>query len=72
MDIAILPPLLTVVEVARRLSISRTAAYMLLDERRPGGAALPSVRIGTSLRVRPADLEAFIAAGGRRPVTMSG
>lgn len=52
-------PLLTVPEVAERLSISRRAAYSLVER---GGLA--SVRIGRNVRVAPEALEAFIAAGG--------
>lgn len=48
-------PLLSPKDVALRLRISRAMAYKLLTTR-----ALPYVRIGRSVRVREADLEAFI------------
>jgi excisionase family DNA binding protein len=43
-------------DVARILSISRSKAYMLIQ-----AGDLVSVRIGSSVRVRPSDLQAFIA-----------
>jgi excisionase family DNA binding protein len=51
------PParLLRVHEVAERLAISRSMAWRLTAEGR-----LPVVRIGRAIRIRPADLEAYI------------
>lgn len=49
-------PLLTVTEVATRLHLSRSAAYNLIANH-----ALPAVRIGRSVRVRPGTLERWIA-----------
>lgn len=50
--------LLKAEDIAELLSISRTAAYRLLRD-----GALPSVRFGGgTVRVRPADLAAFIQA----------
>lgn len=46
--------LLKVAEVARRLDISRTAAYRLM------GTELLCVRFGGAVRVRASDLERFI------------
>lgn len=47
--------LLKPADVARRLNISRSLAYRLLQS-----GELPVVRFGHSLRVQSADLEAFI------------
>ena len=49
--------LLTGNDVAKRLNISRSMAYILM---RRGGIRV--VRIGRSVRVRPGDLQTFIAA----------
>jgi excisionase family DNA binding protein len=49
-------PLLKAADVARRLSISRTAAYRLLQS-----GELSSVRFGGTVRIRPAALEKFIS-----------
>ena len=43
-------------DVANILNISRALAYRLLAER-----TIPSVRFGRTVRVRPEDLEKFIA-----------
>jgi excisionase family DNA binding protein len=48
--------LLRVDDVARILNISRTKAYRLTQS-----GDLISVRFGSSVRVRPCDLKAFIA-----------
>lgn len=53
-------PLLRVEQVAERLAVSRSMAWKLVDS-----AALRSVRIGRSVRVRPADLEAYLADPAR-------
>ncbi len=53
----ILDRLLTADEVAERLSIGLSTAYLLLQRGR-----LPSVRIGRSVRVRPEDLKRFVLA----------
>ena len=42
-------------DVARILNISQSMAYILMQTR-----AIPVVRIGRSVRVRPSDLEAYI------------
>ncbi len=42
-------------EVARLLNISRSRAYILMQN-----GIIPTVRIGKSRRVRPQDLNAFI------------
>ena len=47
--------LLTVLEVAESLGVSRSTVYELLYARR-----FPSVKIGNSRRVRRSDLEAFV------------
>lgn len=60
-------PLLRVVEVAKRLSISERSVWSLI-----AGGKIPVVRIGKSPRVDPADLEAFIVnhkVSGRREVS---
>lgn len=48
--------LLTGEEIAKILHISRAYAYQLMRQR-----IIPTVKIGRSVRVRPADLEEFIA-----------
>lgn len=48
-------PLLKGSDVARRLNISRSNAYNLMQS-----GKIPVVRIGRCLRVREEDLEAFI------------
>lgn len=52
--------LLRLGEVAERLSISRSMAWKLIATRE-----LRAVRIGRALRVRPADLEAYLADDDR-------
>jgi excisionase family DNA binding protein len=47
--------LLTGDELAKILHVSRAYAYQLMRQR-----IIPTVKIGRSVRVRPADLEAFI------------
>lgn len=49
--------LLTVTEAAQRLGIGRTLMYELIST-----GQVPSVRIGTLRRIRPADLEAYTAS----------
>jgi excisionase family DNA binding protein len=49
--------LLTADEVAEKLSIGLSTAYLLLRR-----GELPSVRIGRSVRVRPEDLRRFVSA----------
>lgn len=51
------PPLLTVPDACRLLSISRATLYRLMGE----GIVRP-VRIGGSVRFRQSDLDAFIEA----------
>jgi excisionase family DNA binding protein len=48
-------PLLSVADVARRLSVSTATVYGLC-----GSGKLPHVRIMNAVRVRPADLRGFI------------
>lgn len=48
--------LLRASEVAEVLSISLALAYRIIQT-----GEIPSVRIGTAVRVRPTDLEAYIA-----------
>ena len=47
--------LLRIEDVADRLTVSRSMAWKLV-----AGGELRSVRIGRSVRVRPADLEAYV------------
>jgi excisionase family DNA binding protein len=42
-------------EVADRLHVSRSFAYLLMNR-----GDIPTVRIGTAVRVRPEDLEKYI------------
>jgi excisionase family DNA binding protein len=51
------PRLLTVDEVRAELHIGRTLAYQLVES-----GALPVARIGHALRVRRADLDAYVEA----------
>jgi excisionase family DNA binding protein len=53
-------PLLRIEQIAERLSVSRSMAWKLIDS-----GALRSVRIGRAVRVRPADLEAYLADPAR-------
>ena len=48
-------PLLMGDDVARILNISRSFAFQLMQR-----GEIPTVRLGRSVRVRPADLERFI------------
>jgi excisionase family DNA binding protein len=43
-------------EVARKLHVSRSFAYLLMKR-----GDIPTVRIGTAVRVRPRDLEQYIS-----------
>lgn len=47
--------LLDIQEVARILNVSRSMVYKLIEQ-----GHLPSVKIGSAIRVRPASLDAFI------------
>lgn len=51
------PRLLRATDVAKILNISLALAYRLLQT-----GELPCVRIGTAVRVRPEDLDAYIDA----------
>ncbi len=51
------PRLLTVEDVRAELNIGRTLVYRLVER-----GALPVVRVGRALRVRPADFEAYLEA----------
>jgi len=48
--------LLTGEDIARILKVSRSYAYILMRR-----SEIPTVRLGRSVRVRPADLERFIS-----------
>jgi excisionase family DNA binding protein len=48
--------LLKAMEIAEILNISRAMAYRLMQT-----GEIPTVQIGTTRRVRPVDLESFIA-----------
>ena len=52
--------LLRIEDVADRLAVSRSMAWKLIAQ-----GELRSVRIGRAVRVRPADVEGFIAAAER-------
>lgn len=52
--------LLRIEKVAERLSVSRSMAWKLIDLNQ-----LRSIRIGRSVRVRPQDLEEFLADPAR-------
>jgi len=56
--------LLAVREVAARLGVCTATVYALVER-----GELPHVRVSNAVRVVPADLEAFVAAGrkGRTP-----
>ena len=49
--------LMTGEEIAKILHVSRAYAYQLMRQK-----LIPTVKIGRSVRVRPEDLERFIAA----------
>lgn len=53
-------PLLTVSELAVRLSVSKSMAFKLVAT-----GAIPAVRIGRSVRIFPADLDAYLAESKR-------
>ncbi len=50
-----LPSLLNAQQVAEILNIAQSTAYLLIQQK-----AIPSVRIGRAVRVRPIDLERYI------------
>ena len=52
--------LLRIEEIADRLSVSRSMAWKLIAL-----GQIRSLRIGRAVRVRPKDLEAFLADAGR-------
>ena len=63
-----LPRLLTASQVADVLQISRSMAYGLIQR-----GDIPSIHLGRAVRVRPADLNAFIeaqvsASNGAQPI----
>jgi len=49
-------PLLRIEQVAERLSVSRSMAWKIIDS-----GQLRSLRIGRVVRVRPEDLDAYLA-----------
>ena len=51
------PRLLTVEDVRAELNIGRTLVYRLVET-----GALPVVRVGRAVRVRPADFDAYLVA----------
>ncbi len=54
--------LLRIEDIADRLAVSRSMAWKLIAI-----GALRSVRIGRAVRVRPADLEAYLSEATREP-----
>jgi len=54
--------LLRLEEVAQRLSISKSMAWKLV-----AFGQIRSIRIGRAVRVRPADLEEYVAGAVREP-----
>ena len=52
--------LLRIEEIADRLSVSRSMAWKLIAL-----GQIRSLRIGRAVRIRPSDLEAFLADAGR-------
>lgn len=54
--------LLRIEDIAERLAVSRSMAWKLV-----AGGQLPSIRIGRAVRVRPRDLEAYLADAAREP-----
>jgi excisionase family DNA binding protein len=61
-------PLLTSDEVAKILKVSRSYAYLMLKR-----GDIPAVHVGSSVRVRPEDLELYINSNAARgdPATPS-
>lgn len=53
------PQMLKVGDVARRLGFARQTTYLKLKR-----GEIPSVRVGRSIRVDPAELERWIREGG--------
>lgn len=62
------PSLLDERQTAARLSIS----HRTLQKMRVAGSPLPFVKLGNSVRYRPEDIEAFIAANLRSSTSDSG
>lgn len=54
------PRLLRIEDIAERLAVSRSMAWKLIAH-----GQLRSVRIGRAVRVRPADLEEYVAGAVR-------
>ena len=59
--------LMTGEEIAKILHVSRAYAYQLMRQK-----LIPTVKIGRSVRVRPEDLERFIAANMGQKSLLSG
>lgn len=57
------PPFLTVSEVAGRLRVSTMTVYRLIN-----AGQLPAVRVGRSFRLRPRDLDGYLAGPAVRTV----
>jgi excisionase family DNA binding protein len=55
------PQLLRPIDIAEILNVSRKTAYRLIER-----GELPAVHVGTSVRVRPDDLAAYLERGGHR------
>jgi putative molybdopterin biosynthesis protein len=60
-ELAPVDVLLTPDEVARRLAVSRSLIYQLVKK-----GKLRAVHIGRLPRIRPADLDAFVASAEQR------
>lgn len=54
------PRLLRIEDIAERLAVSRSMAWKLIAY-----GEIRSLRIGRAVRVRPADLEAYLGSAGR-------
>lgn len=55
-------PLMTVPELAERLSVGPRFVYRLVDERR-----IPFIHVGRYLRFDPADVDAYLAENRTEP-----
>lgn len=53
-------PLLRIEDIAERLSVSRSFAWKLVAH-----GEVRSIRLGRAVRIRPEDLEAYIASAAR-------
>ncbi len=55
LDLTVYEQLLKVTDVAKALNISLAMAYRVVQR-----GEIPAIRIGTSVRVKPSDLQAYI------------